>query len=68
MDIEVKGMTCTGCSSGIERTVGKMDGVASCTVDLAKETARVVFDAAVQTPQRILERIQAMGYEARMLG
>ncbi len=68
MDIEIKGMTCTGCSSGIERTVGEMDGVRSCTVDLAKETAQVEFDTAVQTPQRILARIQAMGFEARRMG
>lgn len=68
MDFKVKGMTCDGCSSGVEKAVGTMNGVTSCQVNLAKETARVLFDAAVTTPRRIVERIQQMGYEAQMMG
>lgn len=68
MDFKVKGMTCSGCSEGVERTVGGMDGVMSCEVNLAKETAKVLFDAAITTPRRIVERIQQMGYEAQMMG
>ena len=30
----ITGMTCAACSSGIERTVGKMKGVESCAVSL----------------------------------
>jgi copper chaperone CopZ len=52
----------------VERTVGGMDGVMSCEVNLAKETAKVLFDAAITTPRRIIERIQQMGYEAQMMG
>jgi copper chaperone CopZ len=42
--------------------------VQSCDVSLARETAKVVFDAAITTPKRIIERIQQMGYEVRMMG
>ncbi|MEC7946308.1 MAG: heavy metal-associated domain-containing protein [Myxococcota bacterium] len=68
MEIEVKGMTCGGCSRGVETAVRALEGVASCEVSLAEETARVVFDAATITPGRIVERIQQMGFEARQKG
>lgn len=68
MELEVKGMTCTGCSSGVEKAVRELSGVQSCDVSLAKETAKVMFDAAITTPKRIIERIQQMGYEVRMMG
>lgn len=68
MDLEVKGMTCTGCSSGVEKAVREMTGVTSCDVNLAKETAKVMFDAAITTPKRIMERIQQMGYEVKTMG
>lgn len=68
MDFEVKGMSCSGCSSSVERAVGQVEGVTSCTVDLARSTARVIFDAAVATPQRIVEAIERIGYEAKMMG
>ncbi len=68
MDFKVRGMTCSGCSNGVARTVGALEGVTSCEVDLATETARVLFDAAITTPRRIIERIQQMGYDAKMMG
>lgn len=68
MDFKVKGMTCSGCSNGVARTVGELEGVTSCEVNLATETAKVLFDAAITTPRRIVERIQQMGYEAQMMG
>ena len=45
-----------------------IDGVASCEVSLTRGLARVLFDAALVTPRRIIERIQQAGYEARMMG
>ncbi len=68
MDFEVKGMSCSGCSSSVERAVGAVEGVSSCTVDLEKSRAKVIFDAAIATPQRIVEAIQRIGYDARMMG
>ena len=68
MKITVKGMTCGGCSRGVETAVRALEGVASCEVSLAEETADVVFDAAATSAARIVERIQQMGYEARQQG
>lgn len=68
MEFKVEGMTCTGCSGSVERAVGGLDGVTACQVDLAKQTARVLFDAAKTTPKRIVERIQQLGFEAEMMG
>ena len=40
----VTGMTCSACSSGIERAVGKMEGVNLVEVSLMGKTMKVDFD------------------------
>ncbi len=67
MEFEVKGMTCGGCSAGVDRALRKLDGVRDCAVDHEAGRARVDFDVARVTAARIVERIEAMGYEARAL-
>jgi len=62
MELEVNGMTCGGCSAGIEAAVRAMDGVTRCDVSLSEETASIDFDATVTTAERIMERVTMMGF------
>jgi len=62
MELEVKGMTCGGCSAGVEKAVRAMDGVSRCDVSLSAETASIDFDATVTTAEQIIERVSKMGY------
>lgn len=41
-------MTCAACAAGIEKAIGKLDGVASVSVNFATEKATVSYD-----PQKI---------------
>ena len=60
----ITGMTCAACSSGIERTVGKLKGVESCAVSLMGESMDVTFDESVVTDAGIKKAVTALGYGA----
>jgi P-type Cu+ transporter len=61
--IGVAGMTCASCSTRVERTLGRLEGVAEANVNLATEQATVVFDPAKLTPLGVLDAIRDAGYE-----
>ena len=58
----VTGMTCSACSSGIERVVGKMEGVRSVEVSLMGKCMIVDFDEAAVTEQAIFDAVKGLGY------
>ena len=64
----ITGMTCTACSSGIERTVKKLDGVQNCAVSLMGESMEVEFDENKLTDGRIKRAVTALGYGAYDFG
>ncbi|RTY93993.1 MULTISPECIES: heavy-metal-associated domain-containing protein [unclassified Flavobacterium] len=56
----IEGMTCSmGCAKTIEKELAAMDGVQSATVDFDKKTATVEFDATKQTPEKLVETVEA---------
>ena len=60
----ITGMTCAACSSGIERTVKKLDGVTECSVSLMGESMDVTFDENVLTDAGIKKAVSGLGYGA----
>jgi P-type Cu+ transporter len=58
----VGGMTCAACSARIEKVIGQMAGVASCTVNLASEKVTIEYDPAIVRISQIKERINKLGY------
>ncbi len=59
---DITGMTCSACSSGIERAVGKLDGVSSCEVSLMGKTMKVEFDGGKDGEENILSTVKSLGY------
>ena len=57
-------MTCASCVRRVERAIGKLDGVAVASVNLASEKASVAFDPAVLSLADIKGAITGAGYEA----
>jgi copper chaperone CopZ len=56
----IEGMTCAmGCAKTIEKELSDMDGVQKATVDFDKKTATVAFDAAKQTPEKLVKVVEA---------
>jgi Cu+-exporting ATPase len=46
-DMGIGGMTCATCATRVERALGKVLGVQSVSVNLATESARVMWDASL---------------------
>ena len=58
----VTGMTCSACSSGIERTIGRLEGVTLCEVSLMGKSLKVEFDEKTVTEEKIFETVKSLGY------
>jgi len=58
------GMTCSSCSTVIEKTLSKVTGVQSASVNLAAETATVVFDPTVVGLDALISAVKGAGYDA----
>ncbi|NBV76567.1 copper-translocating P-type ATPase [bacterium] len=58
----VKGMHCASCSSMIEKTFKKTDGVHSAEVNYGTETAKVSFDEQKTNPHELSKKIETLGY------
>jgi copper chaperone CopZ len=63
---KVEGMTCGGCEAGVKMKVKKLDGVESVEASYKAATARVVYDPAKVTPERIIAAIEELGYKAEL--
>ncbi len=59
--LDITGMTCSACSTRIEKVLNKMDGV-DANVNLSMEKASVTYDEEQTTVNNIVERIQKLGY------
>lgn len=62
----VEGMTCPGCAAGMKATLERKEGVASAEVDYEKASARIRFDPAITSVEKIIAAIGEMGYSAKL--
>lgn len=58
----IDGMTCAACSQAIERKLSKNDGVTSITVNLATETAQIVYNPDKVRLSELKQQITKLGY------
>ncbi|WP_151640979.1 cation-translocating P-type ATPase [Corynebacterium sp. 11A] len=63
VDLGITGMTCTSCSSRVERKLNKLEGT-QATVNFATETARITFDPALHSTADFLDVVRTTGYDA----
>ena len=62
--IQVSGMWCTSCAWLIEHVLAKERGIVSAQASFASDTVRVTCCSQYLPPQRIVEKIEALGYGA----
>lgn len=56
----IDGMSCAiGCAKTIEKKLADMDGVEKASVDFDNKTATVEFDANKQTPEKLVQTVEA---------
>ena len=56
----VKGMHCASCASIIERTVKKIDGVTSVSVNNGNEKAKITFDSEKTSPEEFNKKLSEL--------
>ena len=59
---KVKGLHCASCASIIERTISKLDGVESISVNNGTENAKISFDSSLTNPTAFNEKLEPLGY------
>ncbi|EFX43416.1 copper-transporting ATPase [Helicobacter suis HS1] len=58
----IEGMTCSSCSSGIERSLGRKKYIQSIAVDLISKKAVVNYDESQASLEDIFKQIEKLGY------
>lgn len=64
--LDITGMSCSACSSSIEKVVNRMQGVEQMSVNLLKNNAHVTFDESVVDEKAIIARIEKLGFGAKV--
>ncbi len=62
LNLKIGGMTCAMCVKAIETAVGELEGVSKVNVNLATESARIVFDPYKTSFDNIKKTIEDLGY------
>lgn len=63
-DFQITGMTCAACAARIEKGLGRLSGIAAANVNLAMESARVVYDPTVISIADVQRKVEQLGYGA----
>ena len=61
-NITVTGMHCASCASTIERTLNKVEGVNSCTVNYGNEKATIDYEESMIKLEELNTKIEQFGY------
>ncbi len=61
----IEGMTCTACSSGIERSLGRKSFVKKIEVSLLNRSANIEFDENETNLDEIFKLIEKLGYSPK---
>jgi copper chaperone CopZ len=65
--LQLKGMTCEGCASIVEKALRSVPGVSAATVDYEKAEAVVFVPMGQDVPRgAILQAVREEGYEAQV--
>ena len=62
--LKIDGMTCSACSSGLEKYLNKQDGVINATVNLVMNNASVEYDENKLDIPQIEKFVQKAGFES----
>ncbi len=65
IELPVAGMHCAACVGKVQHSL-EGDGVSSAVVNLMTNSATVMFDPALVSPDQLVERIKTTGYSASL--
>lgn len=62
--LKIEGMTCAACSASVEKVLSRLDGVESASVNLAANTAKIVYSSDAVRLRDIREAVERAGFKA----
>lgn len=65
---QVTGMSCSACSSRVEKAVSKLEGIEKASVNLLTNSMQVDYDETILTGQAIIDAVVDAGYGASLAG
>ena len=63
LELNVSGMTCTGCEQRITKALSRLEGVVRSAANHQTGRVRVVFDAARTSERSVRSTLEQAGYE-----
>ena len=63
----ISGMTCSACSSHVEKAANKLEGVERASVNLLTETMEIEYDESKVQRDGIIQAVEKAGYGAELL-
>ncbi len=63
----VTGMTCSACSSRVEKCVSALDGINTCEVNLLTGSMQTSYDETILSTESIIAAVEKAGYGASSL-
>ncbi|MBQ8418538.1 MAG: copper-translocating P-type ATPase [Phascolarctobacterium sp.] len=61
---DITDMSCSACSSRIEKVIGKQQGVEEISVNLLKNNMHVTYDESIISTETIIAKIEKLGFGA----
>src|SRR5690606_41586154 len=59
----VRGMTCAACVASVESMLKTAPGGKDAAVNLANQSAQVIYDESENTPEGLRKVVQSIGYD-----
>jgi copper chaperone CopZ len=66
IELNIEGMHCGGCATGIQMVTEQLDGVTSAFVDLDGKKGTWEVDSTKVQAQNIIDEITKLGYTAQV--
>lgn len=64
LQMNIEGMHCGGCATGIQMVTEQLEGVSSVFVDLDGKKGTWEIDSTIISAEQIIEEIGKLGYKA----
>lgn len=62
--LKIEGMSCAACASRVEKALSRLEGVEQASVNLATETALVLYKPGLVSVRDMIETVNRTGYRA----
>ena len=62
--LKIDGMTCSACSSGLEKYLNKQDGIVQASVNLIMNNANIEYDDTKLTLEQVERFVEKAGFES----